>query len=219
MNPAENILQIKKSIPKEVKITAVSKTYSTEKILQVYETGQKIFGENKVQELVKKYKILPKDIEWHMIGHLQTNKVKQITPFVDTIQSVDSMKLLLEINKQAKKSNRIIKCLLQIHIAEEETKFGLDLKEAEEILMSQELKKLANIQVTGLMGMATLTDNQHQIELEFKSIKNIFDRLKKTYHSLSTLSIGMSSDYSIAISQGSNLVRIGSLIFGTRGYN
>ena len=219
MNPAENILQIKKSIPKGVKITAVSKTYSTEKIMQVYETGQKIFGENKVQELIKKYKLLPKDIEWHMIGHLQTNKVKQITPFVDTIQSVDSMKLLVEIDKQAKKSNRIIKCLLQIHIAEEETKFGLDLKEAEEILMSEELKTLANIQITGLMGMATLTDNQHQIELEFKSIKNIFDRLKKTYQSLSTLSIGMSSDYAIAISQGSNLVRIGSLIFGTRGYN
>ena len=216
MSVAENIKKIKAEIPAQVKLVAVTKTYPSEMIMEAYSAGHKIFGENKVQELVKKYEELPKDIQWHLIGHLQTNKVKQIAPFVSLIHSVDSLKLLTEINKCAAKENRIIDCLLQIYIAKEETKFGLSFEEAEALLQSEELKHLKNIRITGLMGMATLTDNEAQIRKEFHSLETFCSSLKSQYPLLNTLSFGMSSDYKIAIEEGSNLIRVGSLIFGNR---
>ena len=216
MTVKENLSQLKKEIPSHVKLVAVTKTYSTEKILEAYNIGHKIFGENRVQELTEKHQQLPQDIEWLLIGHLQTNKVKFITKFVSMIHSVDSIKLLQEINKCAEKSRRIIDCLLQIHIAQEETKFGLGFEEAEEIMKSKELSAMKNVHIAGLMGMATLTDDENQIRKEFKSLKNFFDKLKTHDSRLTTLSMGMSSDYKIAIEEGSNLIRIGSLIFGSR---
>jgi len=198
-------------------LVAVSKTKSVEAILEAYNAGQRIFGENKVQEMVEKYEALPKDIQWHLIGHLQTNKVKYIAPFVSLIQSVDSFKLLQEINKEAAKNNRIIDCLLQIHIAKEETKFGLSFDEAKKIIFSPETKALKNIKIVGLMGMATNTDNQEQIREEFRTLHKFF--LNSQFSTInSQLSMGMSSDYKIAIEEGSNLVRIGSAIFGERNY-
>ena len=219
MSVSDNYKTIKSSIPEGVELIVVSKTQPIEKIMEVYNAGGKIFGENKVQELLSKQPHLPKDIEWHLIGHLQTNKVKYIAPFVSLIHSIDSLKLLKEVNAQALKNNRIIKCLLQIYIANEETKFGLAFKEAENIIKSDELKELKNITIVGLMGMATNTDDEQQIAKEFMSLKQFFDSLKKfPSHNinLTNLSMGMSSDYLIAIKNGSNLIRVGSSVFGKR---
>ncbi|MDT8411178.1 MAG: YggS family pyridoxal phosphate-dependent enzyme [Vicingaceae bacterium] len=219
MNITENLQQIKASIPEHVTLVAVSKTKSNEAILEAYQTGQRIFGENKVQELTEKYESLPKDIEWHMIGHLQSNKVKYITPFVSLIHGVDSFKLLKEINKRAAQNERVINCLLQIHIAEEDTKFGFDEKEVIELIKSEAFQHLKNIKVVGLMGMATFTDDKNQIRKEFKTLKNLFDKFQISNHQFQILSIGMSGDYQIAIEEGSTMIRVGSSIFGERNYN
>lgn len=223
MRIAENLDIIKNEIPEKVKLVAVSKTHPKESILEAYNSGHRIFGENKVQELVQKYEQLPKDIEWHMIGHLQTNKVKYIAPFVSLIHSVDSLKLLQEINKEALKNNRTINVLLEIFIANEETKFGLSRDEAIEILSSNEYKTLKNIKVCGVMGMATYTDNIKTIKSEFESLNNFFTLLKTKYFSESTdfneISMGMTSDYKIAIECGSTIIRVGSFIFGDRDYS
>tara|TARA_B100001996_G_scaffold25589_2_gene19757 strand:+ start:1899 stop:2549 length:651 start_codon:yes stop_codon:yes gene_type:complete len=214
MNILKNFEKVKKTLSNNIKIVAVSKTKSKEKILEIYNTGHKDFGENRIQELKEKYNDLPKDIKWHMIGHVQKNKVKYIAPFIELIHSVDSFKLLEEINKQAEKNKRIIKCLLQIKIAKEESKFGLFKDEVEGlILLSNNLK---NVKIIGLMGMATFTDNQKIIDKEFKEISSLFENLKILYPQLLILSIGMSSDYLIAINNGTNMVRIGSQIFGDR---
>lgn len=208
------------TIPKSVALVAVSKTKPVEDILFLYQHNQKVFGENKVQELCAKYEQLPKDIEWHLIGHLQTNKVKYIASFVSLIHAVDSLKLLKEINKEAHKNNRIISCLLQIHIAQEETKFGFSYNEVEELLASSEISELQHIKITGLMGMATLTSNKQIIMSEFNELAKFYDRLKLQLTlpncNFSTLSMGMSNDYKIAIDCGSNMIRIGSTIFGSR---
>ena len=214
MNILKNFEKVKKTLSNNIKIVAVSKTKSKEKILEIYNTGHKDFGENRIQELKEKYNDLPKDIKWHMIGHVQKNKVKYIAPFIELIHSVDSFKLLEEINKQAEKNKRIIKCLLQIKIAKEESKFGLFKDEVEGlILLSNNLK---NVKIIGLMGMATFTYNQKIIDKEFKEISSLFENLKILYPQLLILSIGMSSDYLIAINNGTNMVRIGSQIFGDR---
>lgn len=206
--------------PYHARLVAVSKTKPAEDIMQLYNAGQRIFGENKVQELATKYELLPKDIEWHLIGHLQTNKVKYITPFVSLIQSVDSLKLLQEIDKQAAKSNRTINCLLQVYIASEETKFGLDERELNQLINSTEFASLNNIRICGLMGMATNTDNQTQIENEFAILKGIFSSLKSSHFNnapwFSEISMGMSSDYHLALKQGATLIRVGSILFGSR---
>ena len=212
----ENLNKIKASLPENVTLVAVSKTKPISDLMEAYNAGQRIFGENKIQEMTDKWEAMPKDIEWHMIGHVQTNKVKFMAEYVSLIHGVDSLKLLQEINKQAKKHNRIIDCLLQIYIAEEETKFGLDENELNELLSSNELISLQNIRIVGLMGMATFTENQSQIEKEFKHLKNVFDNLKSTILNLKSLSMGMSGDYKLAIECGSNMVRIGSSIFGGR---
>jgi pyridoxal phosphate enzyme (YggS family) len=201
-----------------VTLVAVSKTKTVEEIKEVYDLGQKDFGENYVQELTEKQSELPKDIRWHFIGHLQSNKVKQIAPFVHLIQSVDSLKLLQEINKQAKKINRVIDCLLQVHIAQEETKFGFDEHELMQILATIGDSPLANIRITGLMGMASFTDDMNKVRNEFRCLKSIFNELTTHNSQLTTLSMGMSSDYQIAIEEGSTMVRIGSLIFGARAH-
>mgnify|MGYP000061454457 CR=1 FL=1 len=219
MSIKENIVEIKKTIPDKVALVAVSKTKPNSAILEAYEGGQRIFGENKVQEIVQKWEELPKDIEWHMIGHLQRNKVKYMAEFVSLVHGVDSFRLLKEINKQGLKHNRVIDCLLQMHIAEEDTKFGLDENELHRITTSEEFKNLHNIKIVGLMGMATFTDNKTQVRKEFGQLKNIFDRLKNTLSTISILSMGMSGDYHIAIEEGSNMVRIGSSIFGARNYH
>jgi len=219
MSIKENIVEIKKTIPDKVALVAVSKTKPNSAILEAYEGGQRIFGENKVQEMVQKLEELPKDIEWHMIGHLQRNKVKYMAEFVSLVHGVDSFRLLKEINKQGLKHNRVIDCLLQMHIAEEDTKFGLDENELHRITTSEEFKNLHNIKIVGLMGMATFTDNKTQVRKEFGQLKNIFDRLKNTLSTISILSMGMSGDYHIAIEEGSNMVRIGSSIFGARNYH
>jgi pyridoxal phosphate enzyme (YggS family) len=215
-----NLLQIKSQLPNQVTLVAVSKTKPVSDLMEAYNAGQRIFGENYVQELVEKYEHLPKDIQWNFIGHLQSRKVKLIAPFVNLIHGVDSLKLLEEINKQALKNNRIIDCLLQVYIAEEETKFGLDEQELIEILNSEEFKQLKNIKIVGLMGMATFTENQNQIKKEFQNLKTIFDKLhnRPTTYNLqpTTLSMGMSGDYQLAIECGSTMVRIGSSIFGGR---
>lgn len=219
MNIKENIAHLQSKIPKGVTLIAVSKTKPNELILEAYGAGQKDFGENYVQELVDKHEQLPKDINWHFIGHLQSNKVKYIAPFVHLIHGVDSFRLLQEINKQAQKNNRIINCLLQIYIAQEETKFGLSFEECETILSSAEFKELKNVNVCGFMGMASNTDNEKQIRKEFRSLNQFHNKLSTLTPQLSTLSYGMSSDYKIAIEEGSNMVRIGSLIFGARDYS
>ena len=217
MSIQENYHKIKAQIPENVELVAVSKFHPIEKIKEVYDCGQKVFGENKVQELLTKVNELPADIQWHLIGHLQTNKVKYIAPFIDTIQSVDSEKLLLEINKEAAKNNRIIKVLLQIKIAEEETKYGLEISEAKEIFSNYLEHKYPNIEILGLMGMATFTDNKNQVKSEFLVLKSLFDELS-TFKKLETLSMGMSDDFALAIECGSTSVRIGSAIFGVRNY-
>jgi pyridoxal phosphate enzyme (YggS family) len=219
MSIAHNLLKIKSFLPSTVTLVAVSKTKPVSDLMEAYEAGQRIFGENKIQEMAEKWEAMPKDIEWHMIGHVQTNKVKFMAPFVSLIHGVDSLKLLEEINKQAKKNNRVIDCLLQIYIAEEETKFGLDEEELTEILNSATFQELKNIRVVGLMGMATFTDNQTQIKKEFTHLKSIFDlsnQLLTSNFQLLTLSMGMSGDYQLAIDCGSTMVRIGSSIFGGR---
>jgi len=222
MKISENIIQILNEIPKNVKLVAVSKTKPNENILEAYNAGQRIFGENKVQDLVKKFEELPKDIQWHFIGHLQTNKVKFIACFVGLIHAVDSLNLLEKINSEAKKNNRIIDILFQIYIAEEESKFGLDYIELIEILNSEVYCNLKNVNVVGLMGMATYTDNIHQIRKEFASLKETFQKVKQTYFldndNFKEISMGMSGDYKIAIEEGSTMIRVGSNIFGERNY-
>lgn len=218
MSIADNIKNIKKDIPDEVTLVAVSKTKPNAALIEAYEAGQRIFGENKVQEMTQKWESLPKDIQWHMIGHVQRNKVKYMAEYVDLIHGVDSFRLLKEIDKQAKKHNRTISCLLQIHIAEEETKFGLNEKELLEIINSQDFKILKNVKIEGLMGMATFTTDSKQIRKEFKNLKVLFDILKDELPHSNILSIGMSGDYQIAIEEGSTMVRIGSSIFGARNY-
>jgi|TARA_B100000497_G_C7675281_1_gene407878 PLP dependent protein len=212
MNIKANIESIQNSIEKNIQLVAVSKTKPNEFILQAYESGQRIFGENKVQELVEKSATLPDDIQWHMIGHLQSNKVKYIAPFVSLIHAVDSKKLLKEINKRAKQNDRVIHCLLQIHIAQESNKFGLNQEEAMELLAME----LTHVSIDGLMGMATFTDDTLQIRKEFKYLKTVFDKARSNHQNLSILSMGMSGDYKIAIEEGSNMIRVGSSIFGSR---
>ena len=221
MSIAANISSIKKEIGnRDVKLIAVSKTKPIESIVEAYEAGQRLFGENMVQELVEKHENLPKDIEWHLIGHLQTNKVKYIAPFISLIHSVDSLKLLQEINKQALKNNRIIDCLLQLEIADEETKFGMDLGEVIELLRSDEFKELKNIRICGVMGIATLTDNPKITAEEFYELNTFFKGLKETFFSkdvaFKEISMGMSGDYKLAIEKGSTMIRLGSTIFGAR---
>ena len=217
MSISNNFQLIKSQIPEPVELVAVSKFHPVEKIKEVYDCGQRVFGENKVQELLSKVNELPNDIKWHLIGHLQTNKVKYIAPFIDTIQSVDSEKLLLEINKEAEKNNRKIKILLQVKIAEEDTKYGLEIQEAKEIFSNYLENKYPNIAITGLMGMATFTDNKNQVKSEFLILKSLFDELSK-FKNLEKLSMGMSDDFPLAIECGANSVRIGSAIFGNRNY-
>lgn len=219
MSIQDNLLKIKSQLPENVTLVAVSKTKPVEDLMEAYHAGQRIFGENKIQEMTEKWQQMPKDIEWHMIGHVQSNKVKYMVPYVKLIHGVDSLKLLKEVNRQAIRWRKSINCLLQIHIAEEETKFGLDEKELEELLNSDEFKEMKNINVIGLMGMATFTDNEEQIKKEFQYLKTIFDKVSKlkTYNcQLNTLSMGMSGDYQLAIECGSTMVRIGSTIFGNR---
>ncbi len=221
-NISDNIRSIQTQIPSGVELVAVSKTMPNSDILEAYSVGQRVFGENKVQDLVAKEEALPKDIEWHFIGHLQTNKVKYIAPFVSLIHAVDGFKLLKEINKQAIRHNRIISCLLQFHIATEDSKFGLNISEADELLNSEGFKGLTNVKISGVMGMATYTDDLAQVENEFSNLKSIFDQLKEKHFSNDTefkhVSMGMSGDFKIAIDKGSTMIRIGSTIFGARNY-
>jgi pyridoxal phosphate enzyme (YggS family) len=217
MSIQSNLKNIKATLPEHVTLVAVSKTKPVSDLMQAYEAGQRIFGENKIQEMTEKWEEMPKDIQWHMIGHVQSNKVKFMAPYVTLIHGVDSLKLLQEINKQALKNNRSIDCLLQIYIAEEESKFGLDENELNELLTSSEFKELKNIRILGLMGMATFTEDQNQIKKEFTHLKSIFDSIQKLQIvDLKTISMGMSGDYQLAIECGSTMVRIGSSIFGGR---
>jgi pyridoxal phosphate enzyme (YggS family) len=222
MNIRNNITKFQQNLPTTCQLIVVSKTQPIERVAEAYEAGHRVFGENKVQEMVEKYEALPKDIEWHLIGHLQTNKVKYIAPFVHLIHSVDSVKLLTEINKQAMKVNRIIPCLLQVHIAREETKFGFSPLELSSIITHASIEQLKHIRIIGLMGMATFTDNEEQIANEFKELKNLFDSLSQLALpenvQMKELSMGMSSDYTIAAAHGSTFVRIGTAIFGERNY-
>ncbi|TNJ43058.1 YggS family pyridoxal phosphate-dependent enzyme [Tamlana fucoidanivorans] len=221
MSISENLNHIKASLPNHVTLVAVSKTKPVSDVMEAYQAGQRIFGENKIQEMVEKHEALPKDIEWHMIGHVQRNKVKYMASFVSLIHGVDNFKLLEEINKQAKKNNRVINCLLQIKIAAEDSKFGMSAIEAQKILSSEEFTRLTNIHVTGVMGMATFTNNNDQVKMEFQNLKNIFDSLKSyqtANFSPKIISMGMSGDYPLAISCGSTMVRVGSSIFGARHY-
>jgi pyridoxal phosphate enzyme (YggS family) len=216
---ATNIKAIQSTLPENVTLVAVSKTKPVSDLMEAYDSGQRIFGENKIQEMADKWEQMPKDIQWHMIGHVQTNKVKYMAPFVQLVHGVDSLKLLQEVNKQAAKNERVIDCLLQMHIAEEETKFGLDQDELNTILTSTELQEMKNIKIVGLMGMATFTDNQNQIKKEFLHLKNIFDtaaQQKLPNCQLTILSMGMSGDYPLAVECGSTMVRVGSSIFGGR---
>ncbi len=219
MSIKDNLTALKEELPKEVTLVAVSKTKPNASILEAYDAGHRVFGENKIQEMTQKWETLPKDIQWHMIGHVQRNKVKYMAEYVSLIHGVDSFKLLKEIDKQAKKHNRVIPCLLQVHIAEEESKFGLDKSELEGIVNSEEFKNLENIKVIGVMGMATYTQDQSQIRKEFAYLKSIFEFLSDKLLDISVLSMGMSGDYTIAIEEGSTMVRIGSSIFGARNYS
>ncbi len=219
MSISDNIKKFKAEIPSEVTLVAISKTKPKEDLMEAYNAGQRVFGENKIQEMSQKWEDLPKDIEWHMVGHVQRNKVKYMAGFVELIHAVDSLKLLKEINKQAKKHNRLIKCLLQIKIAEEESKYGLDVAAAKEIIQSEELAKMQHVRITGLMGMATLTENEDKIRAEFSFLRTTFEALKQEQEDFTTLSMGMSGDYKIALECGSTMVRVGSSIFGERNYN
>jgi len=223
MTIQENLRKLQQEIPSQVKLVAVSKTKSVKEIKEAYDSGQKVFGENKVQELVTKQMELPQDIEWHFIGHLQSNKVKQIASFVQYIHSIDSLKLLAEVNKEAQKYERLINCLLQFHIASEETKFGLDEEDARSLLNSTELSEMRNIRIIGVMGMATFCTDTETIRGEFRKLKQIFCSIKQEYFPDSSgfreISMGMSGDYRIAIEEGSTMVRIGSAVFGERTYS
>lgn len=223
MSIKDNILNLIQNLPSHCKLVAVSKTQPVERIMEAYNAGHRFFGENKVQELTEKREALPNDIEWHMIGHLQTNKVKYIAPFVNLIHSVDSLKLLTEINKQGSKCMRIIPCLLQVHIASEETKFGFSVGEVIQLLNQGDIRSLANVRIVGLMGMATFTNDKEKIRNEFKTLKKTFDTLKTTSlpdnAEMKELSMGMSSDYAIAVEEGSTIIRVGSAIFGERNYH
>lgn len=221
MSIQENLIQIKSTLPKHVTLVAVSKTKTVDEIMEAYNAGQRIFGENKIQEMVEKEAQIPKDIEWHMIGNVQRNKVKHMAEFVKLIHGVDSLRLLREIDKQAKRHDRTINCLLQIKIAEEDTKFGMTVEEAKEILQSPDISELNNVCIVGVMGMATFTDDQKQIEQEFKKLKTTFDELKTLNIGncqLEIISMGMSGDYELAIECGSTMIRVGSHIFGERNY-
>ncbi len=219
----ENLNIVKATVPSNVTLIAVSKTKPVSDLQEAYDAGQRIFGENKALEMRDKHQALPADIQWHFIGHLQTNKIKYIAPFVTLIHAIDSLPLLEAVNKEAAKNNRVIDCLLQFHIAKEETKFGLDIEEAKSLLESESFKNLKNINICGVMGMATFTDNAAQVRNEFKNLKNIFETLKENYFkekvSFKEISMGMSDDYPIAIEEGATMVRVGSKIFGARNYN
>lgn len=223
MSIKNNLLEVKAEIPQGVELVAISKYHPVEALQEAYDAGQRIFGESHVQELVGKEAVLPKDIIWHFIGHLQTNKVKYIAPFISLIHAVDTMKLLKEIDKQAEKAGRKINCLLQMHIAQEETKFGFAPDELKEMLAAGEWRQYEHVQIAGLMCMATNTDDQNQIQQEFHYARTIYDDVKKAYFSddeqFKELSMGMSSDYTIAIDEGCTMVRVGSKIFGNRVYN
>jgi len=223
MNIRENLLKIKETLPANVTLVAVSKIHPPEKIQEAYGAGQRIFGENRTQELARKKEVLPSDIQWHMIGHLQTNKVKYIAPFVSMIQSVDSQKLLEEINKEALKNNRVIDCLLEFHIATEESKFGFNMDEARSLLESESFRSMKNVRLCGVMGMATLTGDQEKVRIEFRNLAGIFKKLKTDYfpsmNYFREVSMGMSGDYPVAIEEGSTMVRLGSIIFGERKAN
>ena len=219
----ENLNIVRATVPSNVTLIAVSKTKPVSDLREAYDAGQRIFGENKALEMRDKHQVLPDDIQWHFIGHLQTNKIKYIAPFVTLIHAIDSLSLLEAVNKEAVKNNRVIDCLLQFHIAQEETKFGLDIEEAKALLESDSFKDLKNINICGVMGMATFTDDVVQVRNEFKNLKGIFDTLKESYFgdkdSFKEISMGMSDDYPIAIEEGTTMVRVGSKIFGTRNYN
>ena len=219
----ENLNTVRATVPSDVTLIAVSKTKPVSDLQEAYDAGQRIFGENKALEMRDKHQTLPSDIQWHFIGHLQTNKIKYIAPFVTLIHAIDSLSLLEAVNKEAAKNDRIIDCLLQFHIAQEETKFGLDIEEAKSLLESESFKNLKNINICGVMGMATFTDNAAQVRNEFKNLKNIFETLKENYFkdngSFKEISMGMSDDYPIAIEEGATMVRVGSKIFGARNYN
>ena len=219
----ENLEKIKVTLPQGVTLVAVSKTKPVSDLQEAYDAGQRAFGENYPQEMRDKHEVLPQDIQWHFIGHLQTNKIKYIIPYVTLIHSIDSANLLEAVNKEAKKHERVVDCLLQFHIALEETKFGLDLEEARQLLESEAFKAMQNVRICGVMGMATFTDDDAEIRKEFKNLKNIFETLKKDYFAnqpqFKEISMGMSDDYLIAIEEGATLVRVGSKIFGARNYN
>lgn len=223
MTVAENLTKVKSTLSPGVELVAVSKYHPTSSLKEAYDAGQRIFGESHVQELIGKYEELPKDIKWHFIGHLQTNKVKYMASFINLIHSVDSFKLLKEIDKQAQKAGRVIDCLLQLHVAQEETKFGFSPEELLELLQTDDWKSLKGVRIVGLMAMASNTDDASQVESEFASVKRLFDRLKATIFNeepcFKEISMGMSGDYSIAMKHGSTLVRVGSMIFGNRIYN
>ena len=217
----ENLNKVRATVPNDVTLIAVSKTKPVTDLQEAYDAGQRIFGENKALEMRDKHQVLPDDIKWHFIGHLQTNKIKYIAPFVTLIHSIDSASLLDAVNKEAAKNNRVIDCLLQFHIAQEDTKFGLDMEEAKNMIESDNFKKMNNVRIVGVMGMATFTDDVNQVRNEFKSLKNIFDTLKDNYFkddSFKEISMGMSDDYPIAIEEGATMVRVGSKIFGARNY-
>ncbi|WGF92567.1 YggS family pyridoxal phosphate-dependent enzyme [Aequorivita marisscotiae] len=218
MTISENLKHFNSKLPTNVTLVAVTKTKPVSDLMEAYNAGHRVFGENKVQEMEQKWQEMPKDIQWHMIGHVQRNKVKYMAPFVSLIHAVDSDKLLKEINKEAGKNDRIINCLLQIKIAEEESKFGMSEEDATNLLDSEEIKNLKNVSIVGLMGMATFTDNEQQISEEFKKLKNTFDHFKEKYNQFTILSMGMSGDYKIAITNGSTMIRVGSAIFGERNY-
>jgi pyridoxal phosphate enzyme (YggS family) len=219
----ENLNTVRATVPSGVTLIAVSKTKPVSDWQEAYDAGQRIFGENKALEMRDKHQVLPDDIQWHFIGHLQTNKIKYIAPFVTLIHAIDSLSLLEAVNKEAIKNDRVIDCLLQFHIAQEETKFGLDIEEAKSLLESESFKDLKNINICGVMGMATFTDDVVQVRNEFKNLKNIFETLKENYFkandSFKEISMGMSDDYPIAIEEGATMVRVGSKIFGARNYN
>lgn len=217
----ENLNKVRMIVPENVTLIAVSKTKPVSDLQEAYDAGQRIFGENKALEMRDKHQVLPDDIKWHFIGHLQTNKIKYIAPFVTLIHSIDSSSLLEAVNKEAVKNNRVIDCLLQFHIAQEETKFGLDIEEAKAMIESENFKNLNNVRIVGVMGMATFTDDVNQVRNEFKTLKNIFDILKENYFnddSFKEISMGMSDDYPVAIEEGATMVRVGSKIFGARNY-
>ena len=219
MDISENIKKYKDELPENVKLVAISKTKPNEDLMEAYNAGQRILGENKIQEMTDKWEELPKDIKWHMVGHVQRNKVKYMAPYVSLIHAVDSLKLLKEINKRARQNERTIDCLLQIKIAEEDSKFGIDAEEAKEILSSEAYSKMEHVNIIGLMGMATFTDDKDQVRSEFKYLKSVFNKFQEQYPDLKELSMGMSGDYQIAVDCGSTMVRIGSSIFGERNYN